>query len=261
MNRCSIEKELISLSQRLGCPEKEMAIIGEGNTSALLGDGTYLLKASGFELSSIDERGFVLMYLDKILKLLEKESISENELKLYFQEAKVVPSDKRRPSVEALLHAVCLSYEGITFVGHTHPVYINSLTCATSFPENLQGRMYPDEIVLLGIDSVYVPYTDPGIPLAKELKQKIDTFIIEHKSIPKSIYLQNHGFVAIGGSAKEVEHITLTAEKAARVRLGACLAGGIHALDRKTVTHIWGRPDEKYRQQIFTQVASEENND
>ena len=67
-----------------------------------------------------------------------------------------------------------------------------------TFPENLRGRMYPDEIVLLGEDSVFIPYTDPGIPLAREIKKQIDTYISEYGSVPKCIYMQNHGFVALG---------------------------------------------------------------
>jgi rhamnose utilization protein RhaD (predicted bifunctional aldolase and dehydrogenase) len=244
-------EELIELSHGLGRPERKFTIIGEGNTSASLGDGTFFLKASGTELATIDRSGFVLLYEAKILELLPKGNVSEEELKRFFEDAKVDRSQTRRPSVEALMHAICLSYDGVKFVGHTHPTEINKLTCSTSYPENLKGRMYPDEIVVLGIDSVFVPYTDPGIPMALKIKEEIDRFIKKYDAIPKSIYIQNHGFVALGGSAVEVENITLTASKAAEVRLGALLAGGINILPEETVRHIKNRPDEKYRQALF----------
>ena len=166
-------EELIELSHGLGRPERKFTIIGEGNTSASLGDGTFFLKASGTELATIDRSGFVLLYEAKILELLPKGNVSEEELKRFFEDAKVDRSQTRRPSVEALMHAICLSYDGVKFVGHTHPTEINKLTCSTSYPENLKGRMYPDEIVVLGIDSVFVPYTDPGIPMALKIKEEI----------------------------------------------------------------------------------------
>ncbi len=247
----NILNDLISMSHGLGKESRKLAMIGEGNTSALLDDGTYFLKASGTELGTIDETGFVQLNLETILKLLEKGDISEDELKVLFNEAKVDPSQVRRPSVEALMHAVCLMYEDVNFVGHTHPTHINKLTCATSYPQNLMGRMYPDEIVLLGIDSVFVPYVDPGIPMAIKMKELIDSYISEYGTVPKCMYIQNHGFVALGKTAQEVVNITLTASKAAEVRLGAIIAGGINLLDEQTIRHIMGRPDEKYRQNLF----------
>lgn len=242
---------LIELSQALGRPERKFTIIGEGNTSASLGDGTFLLKASGTELATIDDSGFVRLYEAKILELLKRGNISEEELKRFFNEAKADPAQTRRPSVEALMHAICLSYEGVRFVGHTHPTEINKLTCSKSYPGNLKGRMYPDEIVVLGLDSVFIPYTDPGIPMAIRIKEGIDRFIADYESVPKTIYIQNHGFVALGTSALEVENITLTACKAAEIRLGALLAGGINVLPEETVRHILNRPDEKYRSSLF----------
>lgn len=242
---------LVNLSLNLGRPDRTLIIIGEGNTSALLPDDSYYLKASGCELGSITSEGFVRLDRKKIADLSERKNVTEAELKQLFNEAKVDREDTKRPSVEALMHALCLGYEGVKFIAHTHPCYINSLTCSKSFPQNLQGRMYPDEIVLLGEDSVFIPYTDPGISLACEIKKRIDKYIEEYGSVPKSMYLQNHGFVALASSSYEAENITLTAEKAAFIRLGALSAGGINLLDKETVRHIINRPDEKYRSALF----------
>lgn len=247
----NIIKDLISMSHALGIPERELAQAGEGNTSAAFDKYTFFLKASGFELGNITEADFVLLKRNVVISLLEKDNVSEDKLKEVFALAKVNQAEAKRPSVEALMHAICLSYEGVNFVGHTHPVYINQLTCSKSYPENLKGRMYPDEIVSLGIDSVYLPYTDPGVPLAKALKNHIDEYIKKYDEVPKSVYMQNHGFVALGKTKNEVEVITLTAQKAAKVRVGAMLAGGVNLLSDDTVLHIANRPDEKYRQNYF----------
>ncbi|MBA3062199.1 MAG: class II aldolase, partial [Atribacteria sp.] len=137
------------------------------------------------------------------------------------------------------------------FVGHTHPTAVNRLTCSKSFPENLKGRIYPDEIILLGKESVFIPYIDPGVKLAQRAKKEIEIFLNKYGQKPKSIYLQNHGFIALGSTPAEVENITLTANKAAEIRFGALLMGGINTLSEDMVTHISKRPDEKYRQSLF----------
>ena len=249
--RKKVLKELVQLSNNLGKPRYNLAIIGEGNTSAQADADSFYIKASGTELRTIREDGFVLLSIEKILDLLKLEKPDDNEIKRIFEGAKLDKTQGGRPSVETLLHALCLSYDGVNFVGHTHPVAINMLACAKGFPDNLKGRMYPDEIVFLGRDSVFIPYTDPGVVLAKKVKQEIDAYIRHYGEIPKAIYMQNHGFLAPGSTALEVENITLTASKAAEIRIGALSCGGINLLSAEIVKHIAGRPDEKYRQQIF----------
>ena len=93
--------------------------------------------------------------------------------------------------------------------------------------------MYPDEIVLLGEDSVFIPYTDPGIPLAREIKKQIDTYISEYGSVPKCIYMQNHGFVALGASARETSFIVDMIIKQMEYKTSALAIG--YSLDRKSV--------------------------
>jgi len=164
-----------------------------------------------------------------------------------YDEAKVDKAQKRRPSVETLFHAVCLSLPGVSFVAHTHPAPVNMLCCSASFPESLRGRMYPDEVVWLGVDSVFVPYRDPGVELAREISAALAAYRSRNGEVPQVAYLQNHGLVALGGTRTAAENTTFTAVKAARVRLGAMAAGGIHLLPEGEARRLLGRPDEAYR--------------
>jgi rhamnose utilization protein RhaD (predicted bifunctional aldolase and dehydrogenase) len=41
---------LVEMSNEIGRPERDFVILGEGNTSAAAGDGTFWVKASGTEL-------------------------------------------------------------------------------------------------------------------------------------------------------------------------------------------------------------------
>jgi rhamnose utilization protein RhaD (predicted bifunctional aldolase and dehydrogenase) len=242
-------KDLVKLSRELGKPENKFTILGEGNTSCRHDNRTFFVKASGSCLADMKEDQFVQVDFKKILTLLDMDNPGNTVIGEVYKDSKVNSSDPLKPSVEALFHAVCLSYTGVNFVGHTHPVAINKLTCSRNYPEILQGRMYPDEVVVLSYDSVFIPYVDPGVSLAKYLKKEIDSYIKKYNECPKAVYVQNHGFIALGTTAKEVLNITLTADKAAEIRYGAFLAGGIRLLKQEDVYGILERPDEKYRKE------------
>lgn len=243
----TIAKELLDLSRWLGAPERECVILGEGNTSARLDDESFLLKASGHQLDRLDASGLVRMDFGRTRALLEDQTLTDENLGAALIAARSNPDDDRRPSVEATLHGMCLMLPGIHFVGHTHPTAINALTCSVAYPDCLRGRLFPDEIVVCGDESLLVPYVDPGAPLTRTVKAALDDFLAKHGAPPKTIYLQSHGFVALGATAGEVKAITQMAVKAARIRVGAIAAGGLQMLPGSVVERIDNRPDEDYR--------------
>ena len=61
------------------------------------------------------------------------------------------------------------------------------------------------------------------------------------------ILLQNHGLIALGRTATEVENITAMYVKTARVLLGTYALGGPRFLTARDVKRIHTRPDEAYR--------------
>lgn len=67
--------------------------------------------------------------------------------------------------IEATMHAVLLELDGVSWVGHTHPSAINAITCSLRFGELLAGRVFPEEVVVLGPASLLIEYADPGVPL------------------------------------------------------------------------------------------------
>jgi rhamnose utilization protein RhaD (predicted bifunctional aldolase and dehydrogenase) len=98
-----------------------------------------------------------------------------------------------------------------------------------------------------------VPYTDPGIPLAKVIKQKILAYQDEYGRSPKLIHMQNHGTIALGNTANEVLRITAMAVKTARILLGAFTVGAPRFLSPEEVNRIDTRPDEHFRQRMLAQ--------
>jgi rhamnose utilization protein RhaD (predicted bifunctional aldolase and dehydrogenase) len=241
--------QLVAMSRHLGDPALDYAILGEGNSSAQIDGDTFWVKASGAELRTIAASGFVQVRFDGVLSMLEAGILSDAEVKAGLEAARTDPAAKARPSVETVLHALCLRLPGVNFVGHTHPTAVNAVLCSQKAEEAVAGRLFPDEIVYCGPAPVYIPYTDPGVPLARTVRDAIDAYLDEYRERPKVILMQNHGLIVLGGTALEVENITAMYVKTARVILGTYALGGPHPLSPKDVDRIHTRPDELYRRQ------------
>lgn len=239
-------QQLVEMSLRLGEPVRDYVILGEGNTSARIDEQTFWVKASGFELPAINSQGFVRLRFAPILELLEMKDASEQYLKEVFKQAGT--EEAPRPSTEAVMHALLLGLDGVDFVAHTHPTVVNMITCAQQAEQAISGRLFPDEVVVCGIAPLWVPFTDPGVPLARQLKESIEDYIDSYGHRPKCIWLQNHGLIALGASASEVENITAMSVKLARILWGTYALGGPHFLTEAQAIRIAGRPDELYRQ-------------
>ncbi len=242
--------QLVALSRRLGDPALDYVILGEGNTSARIDAATFWVKASGVELRAIEGNGFVQVRFDRVLSLLGAAELSDAQVKAGLEASRTDPEAGLRPSVETVLHAVALQLAGVRFVGHTHPTAVNAVLCSRKAEEAIAGRLFPDEIVYCGPAPVYLPYTDPGVPLARAVRDSLDQYLDTYGEAPKVILMQNHGLIALGQTAAEVEKITAMAVKAARVLLGTYALGGPHFLSPEAVARIHTRPDEQYRRQL-----------
>lgn len=239
-------QELIEISRRLG-QTGELAILGEGNTSAAIDDDRFYVKASGSQLARASAETFVLVSREKTLRLLGKGALTDEEIASGLKEA-VCDSSGRKPSVETMLHAYLLGFPEVEFVAHTHPTVVNMILCSARAEELFRGRLFPDEIVCCGPAPVFIPYKDPGLSLAKEIVSACDRYLEKWKTPPRSLLLQNHGLVVTGKTAAQVEKATYMWDKTARILLGATLLGGANYLPETEVRRINTRPDEKERE-------------
>ena len=223
-------QELLTLSHRLGDPAKDWAILGEGNTSARVDEATFYVKASGSQLGTLRPRQVSHVRFEPILQALHStREFGDTEVKdLLFSSCTDGGANGLKPSVETLIHAYLLTLPDVNFVGHTHITSINGLLCSARGWEAVKfgGRMFPDEIVVCGVAPCCVPYVDPGIALARALRDEVLAYQKTHGVRPKTIYMKNHGFIALAKTAQEVENIHKMADKAARVMLGAFASGG-----------------------------------
>lgn len=242
---------LLTLSHELGDERREMAILGEGNTSMRVDADRFLVKASGSSLGSLRPEDVVECFSAPLLELMDRSDADDNDVDRALMSCRVDQSAKR-PSVEALFHAYFLSLPGVEVVGHTHPIAINSILCSPRAREFAEKRTFPDEIVCCGPASVLVPYTDPGLWLGQEIKKKTEAFVALQGSLPKVVLLESHGVITFGATPEAVKAAMYMAVKSARIFAGAAALGGPIFLTKETIDRIGGRRDEHYRQAALT---------
>jgi rhamnose utilization protein RhaD (predicted bifunctional aldolase and dehydrogenase) len=242
---------LLALSHELGREERKLAMLGEGNTSVRLSADTFVVKASGSNLARLTEAGVAECRFDKLLPLLAARSMTDAAIDEALFAARVDTAAKK-PSVEAIFHAYLLTLPGVHFVGHTHPIAVNQLLCSKHARTFARRRLFPDEIVCCGVESVFVPYTDPGLKLAQAIRTAVVTYIKRLARPPRVILLENHGFIALGPTPESVLAGTLMGVKAAEIFAGAAaISGTPRFLTPAQVVRIAGRPDEHYRQKAL----------
>ncbi|MEY2880624.1 MAG: hypothetical protein RLZZ15_3004 [Verrucomicrobiota bacterium] len=255
-------QRLLDLAHQLGREERKLAILGEGNVSARAdarsereATGTFLVKASGSNLATLSPLGVTECRAAGLLALLDakgKKPVPDAAVDEALLASRVDPAAKK-PSVEAMFHAWLLTLPEVNFVGHTHPVAVNQILCTRHARAFATCRLCPDEIVCCGVESVIVPYLDPGLKLAQGIRAAVVAFINRTGRAPRVILLENHGLIALGATPEAVLAATLMAVKAAEIFTGAvALSGGKpRFLTAAHVARIAGRPDEHYRQRAL----------
>lgn len=243
----SSSSEFVEFSHRVGAPALDAVILGEGNTSLAIDEESFHVKASGCNLASLGPEHAVRLRRAPLRAMLEEGAAGEEALQAVYREAKMDPDCAARPSVEAIFHAMLLDLPGVVAVAHVHATAVNALTCSGRWPAVLAGRFCPDEAVVMGPDSVFVDYVDPGVALARQMRDRVERYRRRWDAPPKVIYMQNHGSIALGTSVRDALAVLEMTIKSARIRLGALAAGGVNLLPEATVLHLLGRPDEIYR--------------
>jgi rhamnose utilization protein RhaD (predicted bifunctional aldolase and dehydrogenase) len=158
------------------------------------------------------------------------------------------------PSVETFLHAICLKEGGAKWIGHTHTASVLKILCSKLGAKPFHRHIFPDAIVVCGRYLAEVPYIDPGIRLAVELRKSLHRFMDKHKSAPKVILMVNHGPVILGQTEKDVLNTMLMLDKWATILASTYTVGGPQFLDEKLSNRIENRPDEHYRRQIISKI-------
>lgn len=199
--------KLVEISRDVGANDR-LVQAGGGNTSVKSADGSRMhIKASGTGLRDMSpERGYVTMDMPPLLELLADRDVArmsdaEREphvLQVMYEAVVDGPDLVARPSCEATLHAMLKRY-----VVHIHPIAVNGILCSK------QSKALCEELARRGkFTMVWIPYTNPGHPLAVACHQAVEAFRAEHGEPPEVLFLEDHGLFVSSDSAKRSVDLT-----------------------------------------------------
>ncbi|MDR3309615.1 MAG: SDR family NAD(P)-dependent oxidoreductase, partial [Tannerella sp.] len=189
-------EQLIEISRKYG-HDKRYVIAGGGNTS-YKNDEKLWVKASGTSLATITEEGFAILDRKRLGVISEKDYSADparREEEVKNDLAAACLTNDRRPSVETSMHNAMNG----RFVVHLHPTTVNGLMCSQN-AETETARLFGD-------NAIYIPYTDPGYTLFKEVENRIRAYRLMFGKEPAVLLLQNHGIFVGADTIVEVEAI------------------------------------------------------
>ena len=186
--------ERVYTSRLLGA-DPALVLHGGGNTSVkdesrnIFGEiaATLYVKGSGSDLATIEQKDFVAVRMDAMLKLSHLAKLSDIDMARELKSASLDPAAPA-PSVEAILHALIPH----RFVDHTHADAIVAIT-NTADGEARIRELFGDAVIVL-------PYVMPGFDLAKLCAE---VFPVEATARTVGMVLMNHGIFTFGDSAKQ----------------------------------------------------------
>jgi rhamnose utilization protein RhaD (predicted bifunctional aldolase and dehydrogenase)/NAD(P)-dependent dehydrogenase (short-subunit alcohol dehydrogenase family) len=234
--------DIVRVSRALGS-DPALVLHGGGNTSIktrsvdVTGETVdlVLVKGSGWDLGTIQAGGFAPLRRERLLQLLQLESLSDSAMVNELRQASLDASAPTA-SIEALLHA----HIPARVVLHSHADAVVALT-------NQPGGMQRVAEVL-GAGVLVLPYVMPGFDLAKlvasaELADGVD-----------AIVLSNHGLFSFADDADVAfdRHLELVARASAALGMPDWGAPGVEvprggaplevAALRRAVSEAAGRP-------------------
>jgi NAD(P)-dependent dehydrogenase (short-subunit alcohol dehydrogenase family)/rhamnose utilization protein RhaD (predicted bifunctional aldolase and dehydrogenase) len=216
-------QDLASVSRRYGA-DLDFVFLGGGNTSFKTAD-TLFIKPSGVALAEIQPEQFVRMDRQALARIFATElpaDVWEKEAAVKaLMEAAVRPLGSGRASVEAPVHDV-IEYP---FVVHLHPPMVNGLTCAVD-GRKACAQLFPE--------ALWLDYCNPGATLSLVVKQALDQAKARTGSVPKVMFLQNHGVFVAAETLAEIEAQygrIMAVLRDAYAKAGVCTALQTGALD------------------------------
>ncbi len=222
----SLVDELIQVANAFGA-DPEYSRAGGGNASVKV-DGVLRIKPSGVPLATLAADDLVSLRIDTLLEALASDEPQEGDPVMAAAAKALVDAPRgRRPSVEILFHALIPD----ALVLHTHPLVANALTCNAD-AETLVAN-------LLGDDAVFVPYTDPGVPLAREIARRRDAYTARTgRPAPGITLLGNHGIIVSGDTAAELTRRAQYLTGVIAAAIGAAPAPSVGPVDRVALTAL-----------------------
>lgn len=191
-------KAIVALSNEFGA-DPAFTRAGGGNSSAKK-DGVLWIKPSGVSMATLGAEDLVPLAMDVLTDALAAPDPdpSLGDPVQHLATLARLDDGPRRPSVEIPFHALI----GDTYVLHTHPLLINAVTCNAD-GEEITRRLFGDDVL-------WVPYVDPGLPLAREIATRRDAYTARTGlPAPSVTFLMNHGLIVSGDDPDSIRDESL----------------------------------------------------
>ena len=231
MQTTSIE-QLLTLAAEAGTHPQRLAIWGEGSCALKTSEERMLVSKEGATLATLGKEDLVELDFAKLSALSASDQCSQEQL----ADALANPQNLT-PSSDAFLYAYFMSL-GATMALHTQPVEINQILCSPRARQFADRRSLPTEVTSCGQASLLVPYADPGLALAREVRRKMVLWRDRYKTLPRVVLLHNHGLVILADNANQILEATEMTIKAAQVFVGASMLGGPAFLTPNNVSFL-----------------------
>jgi len=153
-------------TSRLLGQESSLVLHGGGNTSVKtriknpygVWEEILYVKGSGWDLATIEKKGFAPVKMDALLKMAEFKTLDDQKM-VQYQRAAMLDPYAPNPSVEAILHAI-IPYK---YVDHTHADSVVTITNTKDGSRRIKD--------IYGDKAFVVPYIMPGFILARKIFQ------------------------------------------------------------------------------------------
>ena len=222
------EKTCLEKLIKLSTSVSKYCVGMEGNVSGKYLD-LFKIKASGAKLNEITKNDFVSFDFD----------------------GNQIDNFDKKGSMELSFHTFLLSFEGINYISHTHPINTLKILCTKHAYSFANYRLFPDQVVFNGVKSCLVPYGKPGEDLTVLIKDHVNRFIEEEDYFPKLILLQNHGIIMCGSTIDECIIGSEICEKSAMAFIGGINLGNIQFLKENEIKDLSTDDKEKYRKSLL----------
>jgi HAD superfamily hydrolase (TIGR01549 family) len=179
LNFIDIKNELILLKQiSKYCGERfDLVQAGGGNTSVKINDLMFI-KASGYNLTNIDENNGYTVINNKLLLEDINANVTKDVIEYNF-------IGNKRGSIETFMHSILKKY-----TVHLHPIQINRILVSKKAIEII-NEVYPNSLI--------IEYLTPGIKVCNKIRE-----VYNDQNV---IFLLNHGIIVTSDHIDEVYRI------------------------------------------------------
>jgi len=184
----SIVEQLVWLAREVGRESLQLVVPGDGTVSASSAKDRLFVSPANVFLNRLESDAVAECDAGKLLELFDMPDSGATLLR----QSQVDPN-RNAPGIDAVLHAWLLQLEGVQFVAQLNPTACLQVLCSPGGERFAGHRMFPGEVTAFGSQAVYVPYSDVGILLAREVRSKVMLSQRRNQGqVPRLVMIQNY---------------------------------------------------------------------